>query len=94
MCQYYGKVEKVQEIGEWYDGYLFGSKEIYNPWLVINYFSNECKPKAFWSRTSGNEIIGQIISNSNEQISDSLTRLLQGEEVEVMIDTDICVSQK
>lgn len=89
MCRYYGKMEKVPEIREWYDGYLFGNKEIYNPWSVINYFSNECKPKAFWSRTSGNEIIGQIIRNSNEQIYDSLTRLLQGKEIETMIDTDI-----
>lgn len=89
MCRYYGKEAKIREIRDWYDGYLFGNKEIYNPWSVINYFSNECKPKAFWSRTSGNEIIGQIISNSNEQIYDNLTRLLQGKEVETMIDTDI-----
>lgn len=89
MCRYYGKTEKIQEIRDWYDGYLFGNKEIYNPWSVINYFSNECKPKAFWSRTSGNEIIGQIIRNSNEQIYDNLKRLLQGKEVEAIIDTDI-----
>ena len=49
MVAYYGKAEKFSEIKEWYDGYLFGNTEIYNPWSVINYFNNNCKPKAFWS---------------------------------------------
>lgn len=89
MATYYGKPEKVQEIGAWYDGYLFGKQEIYNPWSVINYFSNDCKPKAFWSRTSGNEIIGQMIQNSNKQIYENLTLLLQGKEVQAIVDTDI-----
>ena len=89
MATYYGKPEQVQEIGAWYDGYLFGKQEIYNPWSVINYFSNDCKPKAFWSRTSGNEIIGQMIQNSNKQIYENLTLLLQGKEVQAIVDTDI-----
>lgn len=89
MSIYYGKPEKVQEIKDWYDGYLFGRQEIYNPWSVINYFSNDCKPKAFWSRTSGNEIIGQMIRNSNNQIYENLTLLLQGKEVQAIVDTDI-----
>lgn len=89
MAAYYGKTEKVQEIGSWYDGYLFGKQEIYNPWSVINYFSNDCRPKAFWSRTSGNEIIGQMIQNSNKQIYENLTLLLQGKEVQAIVDTDI-----
>ena len=89
MSIYYGKPEKVQEIKDWYDGYLFGRQEIYNPWSVINYFSNDCKSKAFWSRTSGNEIIGQMIRNSNNQIYENLTLLLQGKEVQAIVDTDI-----
>lgn len=89
MAVYYGKSEKIQEIRSWYDGYLFGKQEIYNPWSVMNYFTNDCKPKAFWSRTSGNEIIGQMIRNSNEQIYENLTLLLQEKEVQAIVDTDI-----
>lgn len=89
MAAYYGMTAKIPEIREWYDGYLFGNTEIYNPWSVINYFSNDCKPKAFWSRTSGNEIIGQMIRNSNPQLHESLSLLLQGKEVQALIDTDI-----
>ena len=89
MASYYGMKEKLPEIKEWYDGYLFGNTEIYNPWSVINYFSNDCKPKAFWSRTSGNEIIGQLIKNANKELYDSLSLLLQGADVQAIIDTDI-----
>lgn len=89
MADYYGKQEKISEIREWYDGYVFGSQKIYNPWSVINYFNNDCKPKAFWSRTSGNDIIRQLIRSADKEISESLTRLMQGEYVEACIDTDI-----
>jgi hypothetical protein len=89
MAAYYGKEDKQFEIKEWYNGYLFGNTEIYNPWSVISYFNNNCKPKAFWSRTSGNEIIGQLIKNTNTETYQSLSLLLQGWEVQSIIDTDI-----
>lgn len=89
MAAYYGMTDKLQEIKEWYDGYLFGNTEIYNPWSVISYFNNNCRPKAFWSRTSGNEVIGQLIQNSNAEMYESLSLLLQGKEVQSIIDTDI-----
>ena len=89
MAAYYGMKEKLPEIKEWYDGYLFGSNEIYNPWSVISYINNNCKPKAFWSRTSGNEIIGQLIQNADSEIYKNLTLLLQGKEIQSIIDTDI-----
>ena len=38
MASYYGQVAKLEELREWYDGYRFGSTEIYNPWSVANYF--------------------------------------------------------
>ena len=89
MAAYYGMAEKLSEIKEWYDGYLFGNTEIYNPWSVINYFNNNCKPKAFWSRTSGNEIIGELVRSSDKEVYESLSLLLQGKEVQSIINTDI-----
>lgn len=89
IAQYYGKKEKLSEIRSWYDGYLFGSTEIYNPWSVISYFSNDCIPRAFWSRTSGNEMISRLIKEADTETFQSLTALMQGKEVQAMIDTDI-----
>lgn len=51
MLSYYGVSDKEEELKDWYDGYLFGSEEIYNPWSVINYISKGCLPQAYWVNT-------------------------------------------
>ncbi len=89
MAAYYKHKNKIDEIKEWYDGYLFGQNEIYNPWSVISYFNNNCIPKAFWSKTSSNDIILDIIKNSNLEMQESLTKLLQDKPIQALINTDI-----
>ena len=89
MAAYYGKKERLPEIRRWYDGYLFGNTEVYNPWSVISYFNNNCKPKAFWSRTSSNEMIGRMIKTAASETYESLAALMQGTQVQALIDTDI-----
>ena len=89
MASYYGKTDKLGEMREWYDGYYFGKTEIYNPWSIINYFNNNCVPKAFWSRTSSNDSILDAIKNGNEDMQKSLVSLLQDKPVQALIDTDI-----
>ena len=89
MSEYYDCEEKIGEIGEWYDGYLFGKSEIYNPWSVISYFNNNCVPKAFWSRTSSNDMILDIIRTGDSEMQRSLMKLLQNAPVQGVIDTDI-----
>ena len=78
MLGYYGVPEKKAELAEWYDGYLFGNEEIYNPWSVINYISRDCKPQAYWVNTGKNEILDDVLKNSTDDISESLYSLLQG----------------
>lgn len=89
IADYYGKSDSVQEIRKWYDGYLFGKQEIYNPWSVLNYFTNVCKAKAFWSRTSSNDVISKLIEAGDQELYTSLETLLKGEEIQAVIDTDI-----
>ncbi len=89
MAAYYHAEEKYSEICEWYDGYLFGKSEIFNPWSVINYFSNECEPGAYWTSTGSNEIIGDILGKATPEITENLRKLLQGEPVSVVPDTSV-----
>ncbi len=89
MASYYGKEEKLDEMREWYDGYSFGKTEIYNPWSIINYFNNNCVPKAFWSRTSSNDAILDAIKSGGLEMRNALVSLLQDQPVQAMIDTDI-----
>ena len=89
MTAYYDAEDKYSEICEWYDGYLFGRSEIFNPWSVINYFSNECEPGAYWQSTGSNEIIGDILTKATPEITENLRKLLQGESISAYIDTGV-----
>lgn len=89
MLRYYGKDDKYNELSEWYDGYRFGNTEIFNPWSVINYISDNCFPKAFWQSTGNNEIIGEIIQAATPEITKDLYKLLCGEKIAAYIDTGV-----
>ncbi len=89
MLRYYGKDDKYNELSEWYDGYRFGNTEIFNPWSVINYISDNCFPKAFWQSTGSNEIIGEIIQTATPEITKGLYKLLCGEKIAAYIDTGV-----
>ncbi len=93
IAAYYGVSQKYDEICEWYDGYRFGNSEIFNPWSVINYFNNECKPKAFWLSTGSNDIIGEIIAQADQDIYDKLTSLISGNTIVSYIDTSVIYPQ-
>ena len=93
IARYYHAEEKYAEVCAWYDGYRFGSSEIFNPWSVINYFSNGCQPKGFWQSTGSNEIIGEILANAGEDIYERLDALLQGESFLTYIDTGVIYPQ-
>lgn len=93
MAAYYGVPGKYGELCEWYDGYRFGNTEIFNPWSVINYFNNECEPRAFWQSTGSNDIIGEIIAEADEEIYEKLTSLVKGETFITYIDTGVIYPQ-
>jgi len=93
MAEYYGVSDKYDEICEWYDGYRFGRTEIFNPWSVVNYFSNEFEPRAFWQSTGSNDIIGEIISEADKEIYEKLTSLVNGKTFTTYIDTGVIYPQ-
>lgn len=77
MLSYYGVSDKEEELKDWYDGYLFGSEEIYNPWSVINYISKGCLPQAYWVNTGKNEILDDVLRVATDDITERLYDLLQ-----------------
>lgn len=93
MTEYYGVADKYDEICQWYDGYRFGKTEIFNPWSVINYFNNECEPRAFWQFTGSNDIIGEIIAEADKEIYERLTALVNGKTFTTYIDTGVIYPQ-
>lgn len=89
MLSYYGVSEKKNELKEWYNGYLFGNIEIYNPWSVINYISKGCIPQTYWINTGKNEIIEDVLKIATEDITEKLYSLLQNETVIARIDQNV-----
>lgn len=89
MLKYYGVSDREDELRAWYDGYLFGHEEIYNPWSVINYISKGCVPQAYWVNTGKNEILDDVLKNATEDITERLYALLGGESVVARIDLSV-----
>lgn len=89
MLEYYGILEKEVELKDWYDGYLFGNEEIYNPWSVINYISKGGIPQAYWVNTGKNKILENVLKVAADDITERLYALLQGEEVVARIEQNV-----
>ena len=90
----YGMEDRIPEAKEWYDGYLFGETEIYNPWSIIKYVSsiaiNHMKfPEAYWANTSSNQIIKDMIWHADEEMKQELDILISGGTIEKQIHEDI-----
>ena len=89
MLSFYGIPEKFDEMKAWYDGYDFGGKEIYNPWSVIRYIDNNCKPMCYWANTSDNKLAAESLIYAGKENKNLLEDLLNGESVKKIIDTNL-----
>lgn len=89
MAAYYGQQDKLEELCDWYDGYRFGNTEIFNPWSVANYFYNHCQAKPYWTNTSDNEIIREIMTSLTPDIAENLFSLMQGRTVQALLNMDV-----
>ena len=86
LLEYYDIKEKREVIKDWYDGYLFGNTEIYNPWSTLNYVQKvlnrkDFSPVSFWANTSGNDIIKQYIEHSDETTKEEFQQLLNSKSI-------------
>ncbi|MDE6005197.1 MAG: ATP-binding protein [Oscillospiraceae bacterium] len=93
LAKYYNVEEKLPVIKEWYDGYLFGTTEIYNPWSVLNYILSisvciNAIQEPYWSNTSSNSIIYKLIRESSEETRGMVEELMNGGSVTVPIYED------
>ena len=93
MAEYYGASDRYDEICDWYDGYRFGHREIFNPWSVVNYFSSDCRPGPYWLSTGSNDVIGDILSHADEEIFERLHALMQHESFLTYVDTSVIYPQ-
>ncbi len=94
MLSYYGKGHHIEQIREWYDGYLFGGTEVYNPWSLINHVKqlgvNDASfPIPYWSNTSSNSIVRDLVRRADRATKAELEVLIKGGTIEKCIREDI-----
>lgn len=94
MLQYYQLEEKTEEVKLWYDGYRFGKTHVYNPWSVINYVKTAVSdfsafPKAYWSNTSSNSIVRELIEKSDSAAKKDVENLIAGGSIEKPVHEEI-----
>lgn len=79
----YNLSEKMDEVKEWYDGYQFGNKEIYNPWSTLKNITQDVsfKPISFWANTSGNDIVVKYIQNGDKKLRKEFDLLMNGQSL-------------
>ena len=94
MLKDYGLEENLETVQKWYDGYRFGETEVYNPWSVINYVyscykNKQAFAKPYWSNTSSNSIVRNLIEHADISVKQEIEGLIEGGTIEKPIHEDI-----
>ena len=84
MLDYFNMKYKIEEVRSWYNGYLFGNEQIYNPWSIVNYL-REKEIKSYWANISGNTLLENMLDNAGESVYADLKRFTDGESIEKYI---------
>ena len=94
LLSFYGISHMADDVKKWYDGYLFGHTEVYNPWSIINYVENVISnnmefPRPYWSNTSSNNIVRKMIMEADGSTVQEIESLLAGDTIEKQIHENI-----
>ena len=94
MLESYNISERFDDVKGWYNGYIFGKTPIYNPWSILNFISDlrsdiNAITKPYWSNTSSNDIIRELIFTGGEETRATLQELMNGKSVTKPIYEDI-----
>ncbi len=94
MLEDYGFMEKYDAIKAWYDGYRFGTLDIYCPWDVVSYchalkMKPTITPKNYWINTSSNDIVRRFVSRANTTTRDEIEVLIDGGSVKKRIRQEL-----
>ena len=94
LCDDYHLTHKFPLIKEWYNGYVFGNVNVYNPWSVISFIGdlqvdeNEL-PASYWANTSSNSIVRTLIEMADDETRSEIEQLIAGKTIEKQVHEDI-----
>ena len=94
ICADYDILQKYETYKEWYNGYIFGNANVYNPWSVIQFTDDlkenkNCCPAPYWANTSSNAIVRKLIEIADEDTREEIEALIEGETLIKPVHEDI-----
>lgn len=94
MLQSYNITGRQEEVKAWYDGYIFGKTEVYNPWSILMYVDSLCQdkdtePKPYWANTSSNSIIRELIEHADNTVKQEMETLIDGGTIEKPVHEEV-----
>ncbi len=71
---------EMEDMRRWYNGYLIGDVELYNPWSVLNFVENiQDGFRPYWVNTSDNRLLRNLLFDGEASVRDDIDRLMAGE---------------
>ncbi|MGM0508780.1 MAG: AAA family ATPase [Fusobacteriota bacterium] len=77
ILEYFEIKEELENVKDWYNGYIFGGRVTYNPWSIINFVKSDLL-QPYWVNTSSNDIIKRLLTHAGEGIKKGMETLLKG----------------
>lgn len=94
ICRDFGMTDKLDIFQSWYNGYVFGNANVFNPWSIVRYVKdlladrNEF-PISYWANTSSNSIVRNLIDRADRDVKDEIESLIAGGTIEKPVHEDI-----
>ena len=94
ICDDYNMQHKYETIKHWFNGYIFGETNVYNPWSVMQYIDDlkaniNRLPKSYWANTSSNSIVKSLIERADDITKGEIEALIEGKTIEKPVHEDI-----
>ena len=94
ICRDYNMNQKYETIKQWFNGYIFGETNVYNPWSVMQYVDDlkaniNKLPKSYWANTSSNSIVKSLIERADDITKGEIEALIEGKTIEKPVHEDI-----
>lgn len=94
LMSYYNTESRFSTMKKWYDGYMFGNTEVYNPWSVIKFLYDlqsdvHAFPHPYWINTSSNDIIKDLITRADRETKGQIEELLEGKTLDIQVHEEI-----
>ena len=88
ICTCYGRPEKCSEAEEWYGGHRFGNAVVCDPWSIMNYVKSGFVPGSYWTGTSGNSIVRELVDSADADTRDDISVMCSGGSIEANLDSN------